>query len=696
MTPLRRIRLLRALNGLAFVLLLAGHDAGFQRIDTLSAIDRQIYDSRQRKSQPEPDPRIVIVDIDERSLAERGRWPWPREQVAALNDAIFEHGQPSVVGYDTLFAEPQRDGGSGDEALARSLSGRPSVLGYYLSSDRGGRVTGQLPPPVFERAAVAASGLSLIDTDGFGSNLSILAGAAAAQGFFNPFVGAGIDVDGTIRALPLLAAHGDAVQESFAIAVLRQYLGSAVMMADAERLRIAGERGQVSIPVSVGYTAMVPFAGRGGPSGGRFQYISATDVLGGKVDWSTMRGRIVLVGTSAPGLTDLRATPVSEVFPGVEIHASLIAGALDGAIPSRPAEAGTGAALITIASGGVLAVALPLLGPLGTVAASLTALTVVVGGNAIAYWGYGVVLPVAGPIVAIMVLAVFNLLLGYLAEGRSRRAVLRLFGEYVSPALVEQMAHDPVRWRAAQISSREITILFADIRGFTRMAESMDPAALHAYLNTVLTAMTDVVHRHGGTVDKYIGDAVMAFWGAPLDDPRHAEHAVAAAIAMQDEARRLSADFLMRGLPPLAIGVGVNTGTAQVGDMGSAARRTYTAIGDPVNLAARLESLTKQYEVPIIVGEATVRACAERQFDELGPARIQGRADQVRIHVPAGSGAFASVKRALRASSTDAGDVPAMSAGSAREAEWPDTRIAGGQPAPAAPRGPASLAKLGQ
>jgi len=705
MTALRRIRLLRALNGLAFVLLLAGHDAGLQKIDTLAAIDRQVYDTRQRKASPAADPRIVIVDIDERSLAERGRWPWPREQVAALNDLIFERGKPAVVGYDTLFAEPQRDGGAGDAALARSLSGRPSVLGYYLSSDRGGRASGQLPPAVFDRSAASASGLSLIHTDGFGSNLPILAGAAAAQGFFNPFVGGGIDVDGTIRALPLLAVHGDDVQESFAVAVLRQYLGSAVVMADAEQLRISGERGQVTVPVSVGYTAMVPFAGRGGPSGGRFRYLSATEVLDGRVDWSLLRDRIVLVGTSAPGLTDLRATPVSEVFPGVEIHASLVAGALDGKILSRPAEAGAGAAVITLASGGVLAVVLPLLGPLGTVAASLVALAAIVGGNAVAYWSYGAVLPLAGPLVAIMVLAVFNLLLGYLAEGRARRAVVRLFGEYISPALVEQMARDPVRWRAAQIASREITILFADIRGFTRMAESMDPTALHDYLNTVLTAMTDVVHRHGGTVDKYIGDAVMAFWGAPLDDPRHAEHAVAAAIAMQDEARRLSADFLMRGLPPLAIGVGVNSGIAQVGDMGSAARRTYTAIGDPVNLAARLESLTKQYEVPIIVGEATARACPERQFEELGPVQIQGRTDRVRVYLPAGEGTIVGVPRKRRAEPVQASPATAASAivvdpeisqNPQPDADWPDTRIAGGLQAQAAPRHPAPLAKLGQ
>ncbi|TXL66378.1 CHASE2 domain-containing protein [Zeimonas arvi] len=633
MTALQRSRLLRALAGLAIVTVAIAHDLGWRAIPTLAAVDRQLYDGRQALIRPTLDPRIVIVDIDERSLAEEGRWPWPRERVAQLVDAVFEKGRPAVLGFDTLFAEPQREG-DGDRRLAESLRNRPTVLGYYLTSDRGGRRTGVLPAQAFEREAASALGLELIHTDGYGSNLPELAEAAAAQGFFNSFIGAGIDIDGTVRALPLLAAHGNAVNESFALAVLRQYLGSAALAAGPETLRVHGKRADVTIPVSFGYTAMVPFAGSGGPQGGRFRYLSASEVLAGNVDWSLMRDRIVLVGTSAPGLTDLRATPVSEVFPGVEVHASLLAGALDGRIKRRPADAGSAGAAASLLVGGGLAVLLPALGPIGTALACLLALLTIVGGNAIAYSNLDLILPMAAPVALVLALAVFNLLFGYLAEGRARRAVVRLFGEYLSPALVEQMARDPVHWRMKESRNAELSILFADIRGFTRMAESMDPAALRDYLNTVFTGLTNVIHRYGGTVDKYIGDAVMAFWGAPLDDPRHADHAVDAAIAMQEEARRLSVDFVMRGLPPLVIGIGVNTGLARVGDMGSAVRRTYTALGDAVNLASRMESLTKRYEVPIIVGEATTRAAREHRFDELRPANVDGRSEPVRVFVP--------------------------------------------------------------
>jgi adenylate cyclase len=630
---LRRSRLLRILGGLVIVWVAITHDLGLQPITLLGLIDRQVYDGRQLLSEPVEDPRVVIVDIDERSLAQQGRWPWPREQIAVLVDAIFEQGEAAVAGFDTVFVEPQRSPG-GDARLAEALRGRATVLGYYLTSDRKGQQSGALPAPVLDDADIALPTTGLIFADGYGANLAALGDAAAAQGFFNPFVGAGIDMDGAIRALPLLASHSGALHESFAVAVLRQYLGGAALVVGPELLRLQGRRGEVRIPVSVGYTAMVPYAGRGGPDGGRFRYLSAGDVLEGKVDWSLMRGRIVLVGTTAPGLTDLRATPVNEVFPGVEIHASLIAGALDSAIKRRPADAGNAGAVASAVLGGTLAIALPTVAPIVATLGCVAALLAILGANAIAYSHLGVVLPLAAPAMAVLLVAAFNLLFGYFAEGRARRAVIRLFGEYLSPTLVKQMARDPEQWRAAASIDREITILFADIRGFTRISESMEPAVLREYLNAVLTVLTGVIHEHAGTVDKYIGDAVMAFWGAPLDDPKHADHAVNAALAMQQQVRRLSDEFVSRGLPPLAVGIGINTGVVRVGDMGSAVRRAYTAIGDAVNLASRLERLTKRYELPIIVGEATALASQDHLFESIGEVSIEGRNDPVRICVP--------------------------------------------------------------
>ncbi|HQN11982.1 MAG TPA: adenylate/guanylate cyclase domain-containing protein, partial [Quisquiliibacterium sp.] len=348
--------------------------------------------------------------------------------------------------------------------------------------------------------------------------------------------------------------------------------------------------------------------------------------------------RIVLVGTSAPGLTDLRATPLSAAFPGVEIHAGLLSGALDQAqrhpIKVRSPLADTGMLALLLVLGGVLAAAMPMLGAPGVLGLGAVSASGVWIAGAVAWSHHGVLLPVAATLLAVAALTLLNLSLGYLIEGRARRAVAGLFGEYVSPALVERMMRDPQRYSRASSENRELTILFVDIRGFTRIAETMDPEALREYINVFLTVMTEIVHRHGGTLDKYIGDAVMAFWGAPLEDARHADHAVAAAIAMLEAVERLNTMLAGRGMPPLRIGVGVNTGVVRVGDLGSRLRRAYTVIGDPVNLAARFEGLTRQYDAPIIVGETTMRQAGGQRFRALGSARVAGREEPVLIYAP--------------------------------------------------------------
>jgi len=633
MSPLQKSRFWRAIAGLAVVVAFAAADLGAFRAPALSALDRELYDGRQRLAAPALDERIVVVDIDERSLAEQGRWPWDRGRIAALAEALVDRGGAAVVGFDVVFAE--RQAGTEDDArLARALAGRPVVLGYYFSSDREGRTSGALPAPLYQGDAARELAPRITHANGFGANLGELQRAARGSGFFNPFLGGGLDPDGVIRALPLLAGYRGAVYESLAVAVLREYLGNASLAIRGDLLALDGARGRVELPVSAGFTAMVPLAGRGGPAGGHFRYLSATDVLEGRVDWNLLRGRIVLVGTTAPGQTDLRATPVSEVFPGVEIHASLISGALDGRLKQRPVEAPAIAALATLVVAGLLALVLPTLGAVGAVLASVAAAATLAGANAIAYSSLGQVVPLASSLAAVLVLGLFNLTAGWFAEGRARRAMVELFGEYVSPDLVEQMARDPFSYRNAQSTNRELTILFADIRGFTRIAETMEPEALREYINAFLTGMTGIIHAHRGTVDKYMGDAVMAFWGAPVEDPAHADHAVSAALAMQAEVRRMSETLRARGLPPLAVGIGINTGVVRVGDMGSKLRRAYTVIGDAVNLASRLEGLTKHYEVPIIVGEATVRRCRRHAFFELARASVAGRAEPVGAFVP--------------------------------------------------------------
>lgn len=277
--------------------------------------------------------------------------------------------------------------------------------------------------------------------------------------------------------------------------------------------------------------------------------------------------------------------------------------------------------------------AMAVMGAWAIVTVAALGLAVLFAWNTVAYVQLGWVLPFAPGVLTVLALAGVNLCALYIREQGARRAMIDLFGQYVAPPLVARMARDPHNV-PLESQSKALTILFADIRGFTAMAESMDPQQLREYLNRFLTAMTEVIHAHHGTVDKYIGDAVMAFWGAPVSDPDHADHAVLAALAMQSEIERLNVEFDALGWPRLAAGIGINTGDVRVGDMGSKLRRAYTVIGDAVNLAARLEALTRSFDVPILLGDATCQAVRTVALEFVGETEIQGRSEPIGVWRP--------------------------------------------------------------
>lgn len=623
------------LLGLALTLLVCAGMASIWPIPLVEALDRQHYDTRVQRLDAAPSQQVVIVDIDERALAEVGRWPWPRSTMAQVTRALAKQGEARTIGFDVLFAESQAEPGQ-DEALAEAIAQSPAVLGYYLTNDRDGRTSGLLPAPTFAAKAVSGLQMSVHAWSGYGANLPVFQTRAQSAGFFSPI----LDADGVVRRLPLVGKVGEEYYESFAVAVLRHYLGRASIGIDADAMNLVGSQGRVRIPVSEGSSALVPFAGAGMrtpdlPFSGRFPVVSAADIVAGTIDWTQFKDKIVLIGTSAPGLSDLRATPISRTTAGVEIHATLIAGVLAAApLKQAPQEAWLVSLIVTAMLGVLLSVLMPRYGVVGVLVLGGIAITGLVAWNTVTFSNLGWVLPGATSMLMVLLLAVTNLTLGYFIEGRARRAVSDLFGEYVSPAVVLQMTRDPLRFGTMVSENRELTILFADIRGFTRISETMEPAQLREFINEFLTAMTDCVYRYDGTVDKYIGDCVMAFWGAPLPDERHADHAVSAALAMQAEVDRLNVLGRKKGWPNLAIGVGVNTGVARVGDMGSKLRRAYTVLGDSVNLASRLEALTKQFNTPIIVGETTVDRAKGHSFVELAQVTVAGRTGATKIFVP--------------------------------------------------------------
>ncbi|MDQ5880171.1 MAG: adenylate cyclase, partial [Pseudomonadota bacterium] len=615
------------------------------------------------------DDRIVILDIDEKSLAEGGRWPWGRDKMAALLDQLFDKYGVAVLGFDVVFAEP--DGSSGlrslealakkelkddgayqnalrglrttldyDRRFAESMSKRPVVLGYYFTNFSEARVSGKLPDPVLSSGTFKGRNLALTSWNGYGANLPEYQANAASAGHFVPLV----DFDGISRRVPMVVEYQGGYYESLSLAMVRLLLGmpsitpgyaddgaSSRDYAGLEWLELTTPRGSVRIPVDESAATLIPY--RGGQ--GSFRYLSISDALHGRLPVEALKGKIVVVGTTTPGLMDLRATPVGATYPGVEIHANLIAGMLDGSIKLKPAYVLGAEVLMVMLCTLILALLLPLLSPMRATLLAGVMLLAAGGLNLMLWTSGGLLLPLASTLLLIVALYALSMSWGYFVESRSKRQFTELFGQYVPPELVDEMARDPERY-SMEGRSEELTVLFADVRNFTTISEGLTPKELTHLMNEYLGAMTTVIRNNRGTLDKYVGDMIMAFWGAPVGDPEHARHAVRTALEMQHELRKLDEPFKTRGWPPLHIGVGVNTGTMTVGDMGSPVRKAYTVMGDAVNLGSRLESITKQYGVGIIVGEATRKQLDDVVFRELDRVRVKGKDEPVSIYEPLG------------------------------------------------------------
>ncbi len=654
---------------LAFALLNA---IGVLPLTFLQHLDDVIYDARLRGTMPRTlDERIVIVDIDEKSLADIGRWPWSRNRMAELADELFERQQVAVVGFDVVFAEADESSGlrrlrqlaqaelkdapgfaqrleqlgpslDYDALFAKSLQNRPVVLGYYFTSDRDGRKSGVLPKPAMAPEALRGRPIRFTNWDGYGANIEQVARAAPVAGYFNPI----IDADGVVRSVPLVAEYKDGHYESLSLAVFRMLTGMPALEPGFPRERnvsrsyqglesIVLRLGQktLSIPVDDRVAALVPFRGPGGASGGSFKYVSASDVVAKRLPAGSLKGKIILVGTTAPGLLDLRVTPVAETYPGVETHASIISGMLDGRLAVKPDYAVGYEVVILLVAGLVLALALPLLSAPRAVALSVVVLLVLVAQNLWLYTGAGLVLPLAGAAAMTLTAFALNMSYGYFIESRSKRELANLFGTYVPPELVDEMVKDPDSY-TMKATNKELTVMFCDMRGFTKMSEQMEPVKLQELLNSVFNRLTDIIRSNRGTIDKYMGDCVMAFWGAPVDTSEHAYLAVKSAMEMSNAMRKINEEHREKGLPEIGVGVGLNTGMMCVGDMGSQVRRSYTVIGDAVNLGSRLEGLSKAYGIDIVVAESTRMLSPQFAWQELDRVRVKGKEKAVAIFWP--------------------------------------------------------------
>lgn len=658
-------RWLRAALLLAALLAALLHATGVLPLRVITQLELAMADARLRALMPRTlDGRIVIVDVDEKSLAEVGRWPWGRDRLAALTIELVDRQRVAAVGFDMLFAEADTTTGLAaidaleaeapdlgprlaglrarldhDAEFARALQGRNAVLGFYLTSDRGGHQTGELPAPVFDADALHGRQIAVTHWDGYAASLDKLARASAGAGFFNAVP----DPDGQVRSVPLIAELGGRYYAPLALALFRVYAGAPEVRPgfSAERALWPGHRAltsvvlrqgthQVPVPVDTQGRVRIPFRGDAGPQGGSFRYVSASDVLAGRLAAGDLAGKLVIVGTTAPGLYDQRSTPVAAVYPGVEIHANLVSGLLDGRVTVTPdwASAFEVPQLLFIA--GLLGVAVPRLRALRALQLTLLLVFVLVSVNVWGYWSQGLLLPLAASLLLTTTLYVGTTVWAYIVEGRSRRSLARLFGTYVPPELVAEMARDPARYDM-RAENRDLTVMFCDMRDFTRVSESLGPEGVRSLVNRFFSSMTSVIRGHRGTLDKYIGDAIMAFWGAPVHDPAHAARAVGAAMAMAQRLHLLNAELRERGLPAIGVGIGLNSGVVCVGDMGSSMRRSYTVMGDAVNLSSRIEALTRHYGLDLLVGEATRRAAGDAPADADGAPIVWVEVDRVRV-----------------------------------------------------------------
>jgi adenylate cyclase len=642
-----------------------GHVSAIYKLPYIDQIEDLLYDTRVRVTAPGGvDDRIVIIAIDEASLQEHGHWPFTREKFAAMMDNLFGYGA-AVVAFDVLFAERDESAdmtllrnlaaGEEDEAFRRrldeleplidrdrlfadSMMGGPTVLGYYFdNNEETAFITGQLPYPAFDFHESMADSIFLPRGAGYSSTLPVLMDAAYTAGFINNPL---IDADGVVRRTPLLHEYELGAYESLSLAIAATFLNDITLpiFVDAsswmgdypplEGLELAGR----PIPIDPQGAVLVPYRG----PRGSFPYISVGDVISGRVeDPSMLDGRIALIGATAPGMEDLRTTPFGSIYPGVEIHANVLAGILDGNFRWEPAYTAA-AEMITITVFGLLtALVLPLLSP---VLSTLMTLFITSLALAFNYYMWEVVLhvlPLAMTLYTLFAIYTINMLFGYFFETRSRSHMDSLFGQYVPPDLVKEMSRDPENYSLAS-QKRELSVLFTDIRSFTTISEGLDAAELSALMDEYLTPMTRIVHETHGTIDKYIGDAVMAFWGAPIFHPHHADQAVGAGLDMLHALDILNVEFEKKGWPEIRIGVGVNTGVMSVGNMGSRFRKAYTVLGDAVNLGSRLEGITKMYGVDMVVSEETAHSAGRYHYRELDEVRVKGKEKGVTILEPLG------------------------------------------------------------
>ena len=587
----------------------------------------QVLRPREQTARP-----VVIVDMDEKSQKEIGQWPWPRTVLADLVSEIARAGAVAI-GFDIVFPEPDRMSPSVAEKSFRGLDPetRAKLDGLASNDDifadairRARVVVGQAgsptPEPLTQAESALQTGFAVVGPDprpflvtfpGLLRNIMPIEGAAAGRGLFsiNP------ERDGIIRRVPVVMNAQGQLVPTLTIDMLRVVTNSGAILVrtDEAGVRAAAVPG-LEVPTDLNGQFWVHFNKHDAQ-----RYVSATDVLHGRVDPGRLRGRLVLIGTSAVGLLDVKTTPVEPTMPGVEIHAQILESILTKALLSRPNYAIGAELLVAIVLGLAIIIAAPLLPASIVVALGVLLVAGLVGMSWYFFLAHNLLIDFTYPLMSCWLIYLVLTFFNYFREQQQRHQIRSAFGFYLSPQLVEQLARSPEKLVLGG-EERRMTILFSDVRGFTTISEHYkdDPQGLTHLMNRFLTPLTNAIIECKGTIDKYIGDAIMAFWNAPVDDPDHEANACEAALEMLARAEALNVELKREAdangglFMPLRVGIGLNTGPCVVGNMGSDFRFNYSVLGDTVNVASRLESRTKDYRLSMVIGSRTAEGAREK------------------------------------------------------------------------------------
>jgi adenylate cyclase len=612
-------------RGLALILLIALAALRVADPIPIQELRIRVFDLFQMLHPREATQRpVVIVDIDEKSLKAVGQWPWPRTRVADLITRLTQMGA-LVVAFDIVFAEPDRmspdiaaetfrDIDEPTRTKLRALPSNDAVLADAMR--RSHIVLGEsgLPFVVAQpEGAQLPVGLAtmggdprpfLLNFPGLLRNVPVLEQAASGRGLFTIRA----ERDGIVRRVPIVMQAQGTVMPSLTLDMLRVVSGSNTVLirSDDAGVKSAAVPGFV-IPTDRNGQLWIHFAPHD-----TARYVSAADVLDGRAPADRFARRLVLIGTSAVGLLDSKTTPTDPVMPGVEVHAQLLENVLTQSVLSSPNYAIGVELCAALLLGAVIIWLAPILGPALLLAFGVAIVAITIGASWYFYVHNRLLLDFTYPLLSSVLVYLTLVFSNYISEQAQRRRIRSAFGQYLSPALVEQLAHSPDKLVLGG-EEREMSILFSDVRGFTTISELYkdDPQGLTSLMNSFLTPLTNAIIDHKGTIDKYMGDAIMAFWNAPLDDALHEYHACEAALEMLHRVETLNrqreqqASETGQRFIPIKVGVGINTGRCVVGNMGSDLRFNYSVLGDPVNLASRLEGQSKNYGVPIIIGSKT-------------------------------------------------------------------------------------------